>query len=94
MPSDEDDSPVMYLLVSDALALQNLVSLTTIYAKLKNSDADVKVLVVDACREVKGDKGDADDFDPPNPPKGIAAFYSCRTDSCCIPKSSVRSTGT
>ena len=60
--------------------LENLVSLKTIYQKLEKSQADVKILVVDACREKKGDKGDAEDFEPPNPPKGIAAFYSCKSN--------------
>jgi formylglycine-generating enzyme required for sulfatase activity len=57
--------------------LTNLVSLAGVFGQLKASDADVKLLVVDACREVRGDKGDADEFAPPRPPKGIAAFYSC-----------------
>ena len=62
----------------------SLVSLSKLYADMNDSFAGVKLLLVDACRNDPGpDKDEAVGFrgvdadSAPNPPRGVAAFFSC-----------------
>jgi hypothetical protein len=64
-----------------AESADSLVSLGRLYQELDDSFADVKVLLVDACRnDPAADRGargiDADSA--PRPPSGVAALFSCR----------------
>jgi len=58
---------------------ETLVSLKTLYEKLDDSGAGVKLLLVDACRDDPlGGRGRGIDGDTaPKPPKGVAALFSC-----------------
>lgn len=58
--------------------ITTLVSLEKIYKDMQRSYADVKVLLVDACRNdgSRGTRGVGGD-NAPRPPRGVAAYFSC-----------------
>jgi TPR repeat protein len=74
----EKGEPVAYFCPMDALPSKgkNLVKLADLYDQLNRSKADGKLLLVDACRNEPG-RGVGNSFEPPAPPKGIAALFSC-----------------
>lgn len=59
----------------------SLLSLTKVYEEMERSFAEMKVLLVDACRNdpsLKGVKSGIDADSSPRPPQGVAALFSCR----------------
>jgi hypothetical protein len=72
----DEEQPFFCPMDAKLKSRKNLVALAEVYKRLADCPADLKLLLVDACRDEPG-KGAADAFEPPPPPKGVAALYSC-----------------
>ena len=90
-----------YFCPSDARPSVNgkdsLISLSKLYADLEDSFAGVKVLLVDACRNDPGPDRDeetgfrgVDADSAPNPPRGVAAFFSCSAGERAVEHGSLK----
>jgi hypothetical protein len=78
--NDRGSSPGAYFcpLDADITDPATLISLTSLYDMLKESQARVKVMLVDACQNdpTEGKSG-AIPFIPPPPPPSVAALFAC-----------------